>query len=130
MDGRLILHRRLYLVLSLGSDFLRVVFLFLAVMIYCGIGFAGDHRDVRVEIIAAPNPGKAPMCVHFEAKIGGLEEPIKLEWSFGDGQESTKMAPPPHYYAGGKYNVVLEVIDRTGKKYTAGITVDAALSSA
>jgi len=117
-------------VLSLGSDFLRVVFLLLVVMIYCGIGLAADHGDVRVEITAVPNSGKAPMCVHLEPKIGGLEKPIKFEWSFGDGQESTKMAPPPHYYAGGKYNVVLEVMDQTGKKYTAGITVDAALSSA
>src|SRR3989338_5101754 len=83
MDGRLILHRRLYLVLSLGSDFLRVVFLLLVVMIYCGIGLAADHGDVRVEITAVPNSGKAPMCVHLEPKIGGLEKPIKFEWSFG-----------------------------------------------
>lgn len=126
MDRRPILHRRSFSVRSLNSKlFLSILILFVVIALSCGIGFAEEMNNAKVEIIAAPKSGTGPMWVRLEPKIKNIE-PVKFEWLFGDGQESAEMAPPPHFYAGGKYNVMLEVTDKTGKKYTAGITVDAA----
>ncbi|MBI5212076.1 MAG: hypothetical protein HY957_01725 [Nitrospirae bacterium] len=106
--------------------FFSILILFAAIALTCGIVFSEERNDAKVEIIAAPKSGKGPMIVHLEPKIKNLEGPVRFEWLFGDGQESAEMVPPPHYYEAGKYNVMLEVTDGRGKKYTAGISVDAA----
>lgn len=126
MDRRPMPHRRSSSVRSLNSKlFLSIPILLIVIALTCGTVFSEERKDAKVEIIAAPKSGKGPMIVHLEPKIKNLE-PVKFEWLFGDGQESAEMVPPPHYYEAGKYNVMLEVTDRTGKKYTAGISVDAA----
>ena len=82
--------------------------------------------SAMVEIIAVPKSGMGPMWVHFKPKMIGIEDPVSFQWLFGDGQESANKMPPAHYYDMGRYNVMLEVTDKSGKKYTAGITVDSA----
>jgi len=90
------------------------------------MGRAEEPCDTRVEIIADLLSGRAPIIVNLRAKLLNLKEPATYKWAFGDGQVSTKKVPGPHYYPGGKYNVVLEVIEATGKKYSSSITIDSA----
>ena len=66
------------------------------------------------------------MWVHLKPVVNGLKEPLKFHWYFGDGQESMAMVPKPHHYESGRYDVILEVTDKAGKTFTAGIDIDAA----
>ncbi|HAK89052.1 MAG: hypothetical protein A2X55_12180 [Nitrospirae bacterium GWB2_47_37] len=89
-------------------------------------GKSEEKMSAMVEIVAAPKSGMGPMWVHLKPKMKGIEEPISFQWLFGDGEESADKMPPAHYYDMGRYNVMLEVTDKAGKKYTAGITIDSA----
>ena len=111
----------------MNSNFFLGIFLFaaLALLIRSGISFAGE-KDSIVEISSDSISGKGPGWVHLRPMIRSLKEPLKFNWSFGDGQESAEMIPQPHYYASGRYTVVLEVMDKMGKLHTASITIDAA----
>ncbi|MCL4456463.1 MAG: PKD domain-containing protein [Nitrospirae bacterium] len=82
--------------------------------------------SAMVEIIAVPKSAMGPIWVHFKPKLREIDDPVSFQWLFGDGQESSDKMPPAHYYDMGRYNVMLEVTDKSGKKYTAGITVDSA----
>lgn len=95
-------------------------------MVGYGIGLGAEQSGAMVEIIAAPKSGNGHMWVYLEPKIKNIKDPVKFEWSFGEGEESTEMLPKPHYYEFGRFAVVLEVTDKTGKRYTASVTVDAA----
>ena len=110
----------------MNSNFLPRLFLFaaFALLINSGISFAGQ-KDSAVEITSDSKSGKGSGWVHLRPKIRNLKEPLKFNWSFGDGEESAEMIPQPHYYASGRYTVILEVVDKTGKLHTASITVDA-----
>jgi len=111
----------------LNSNFFFRIFLFagFALLISSGSSFAGQ-KDSVVEISADSKSGKGPGWISLRPKIKNLKEPLKFNWSFGDGEESAEMIPQPHYYASGRYTVVLEVVDKTGKLHTASITVDPA----
>ncbi|MBZ0155328.1 MAG: hypothetical protein K8I29_03825 [Alphaproteobacteria bacterium] len=87
---------------------------------------AAGEGNGGIEIIVVPKTGKGPMWVHVEPRVNNLKEPLKFRWYFGDGQESGEMYPKPHFYEVGKYNLVLEVTEQTGKVYTASATIDAA----
>lgn len=78
-----------------------------------------------LEIVAEPKAGFGPIWVNLRPEVQGIEEPLSFEWSFGDGKISNEKNPEPHLFEFGKYSVVLEVCDKTGKKYTASVTVDA-----
>lgn len=110
----------------MNSNLFLRIFLFtgFALLINSGISFAGQ-KDSMVEISSDSRSGKGPGWVYLRPKIRNLKEPLKFNWSFGDGQESAEMIPQPHYYASGRYSVVLEVVDKTGKLHTASITIDA-----
>ena len=110
----------------MNSNFFLGIFLFagFALLINSGISFAGQ-KDSTVEISSTSRSGKGPGWVYLRPKIRNLKEPLKFNWSFGDGQESAEMIPQPHYYPSGRYSVVLEVADKTGKLHTASITIDA-----
>jgi len=87
------------------------------------MSFAGENA--RVEIVAVPKSGNGPIWVHLSPKIRNLNEPVKLEWSFGDGKTSNEKQPGFYLFEFGQYSVVLEVTDNKGKKYTASVTIDA-----
>ncbi len=129
MDRRLTLHLRSSSVRNLNFNFfisvyIRVLAVIGAIIVSCGIGFAEEQKkDVKVEIIAVPTSESGTMWL-LEPKIKRLKEPLKFHWYFGDGEESSEQAPPPHYYEYGKCNVVLEVRDRDGRIYTASTTID------
>ena len=118
----------------MNSNFFPGIFLFagVALIINSGISFAGQserfvtEKDSMVEISSDSKSEKGLGWVHLRPKIRNLKGPLKFNWSFGDGEESVEMIPQPHYYASGRYTVVLEVMDKTGKMHTASITVDAA----
>ncbi|OIO29419.1 MAG: hypothetical protein COW90_03365 [Nitrospirae bacterium CG22_combo_CG10-13_8_21_14_all_44_11] len=111
----------------MNSNFSRGIFLLIGftLLIGSGISFAGQ-KDGVVEISSDSKAGKGPGWVHLRPKIRNLKGPLKFNWSFGDGEESAEMIPLPHYYESGRYTVVLEIMDKTGKLHTASITVDAA----
>jgi hypothetical protein len=94
-----------------------------AVIVISGNVFAEEQKAGRVEIIAVPTSESGTMWL-LEPKIKKLKEPLKFHWYFGDGEESSEKAPPPHYYEYGKCNVVLEVRDGDGRIYTASTTID------
>ncbi|MCL4492961.1 MAG: PKD domain-containing protein [Nitrospirae bacterium] len=95
-----------------------------ALLVVAAAGYAGE-KAAGIEIVAAPKTGKGPMWVHIEPKVNNLKEPLKFMWYFGDGNESEEMVPKPHYYDVGKFNLLLEVTEKTGKVYTASVTIDA-----
>jgi len=100
--------------------------LFLAV--WSGVGWTEEHGDIRVEIIADPPTGQAPLKAYLKPNLINLKGPASFRWSFGDGTGSTKMVPGFHLFPGGSYDVILEVVDTNGKKYTASFSIKAALS--
>jgi len=79
-----------------------------------------------VEILALPRKGMGPMEVQLEPIVTGLREPVRFKWYFGDGEESNAGIPPPHEYLAGVYSVMLEVVDASGRRYTASVGIDAA----
>ena len=95
--------------------------------IHPAMAFA-EGQNTRVEIVADPPGGRGPLKVHLEPNTVNLKAPARYKWSFGDGGESDAMVPGLHVFEGGRYDVVLEVIDANGRKYTASVTIDAALS--
>jgi len=112
---------------SLSFRIIKFVIIFLVLIAALQSGFAEEPMKSGVEIFAVPKSGKGPMRVYLEPKVNDLKEPLKFHWYFGDGNESEEMIPKPHHYEFGKYNLMLEVTDREGKMYTAGINIDAAL---
>lgn len=125
MDRGLTPLRRSSSAQSLSSNHCCLALLLFILIAVPVIGFAGEQRDVIVEIVATPKSGNGPMWVRLKPEISNLEDLAKVGWSFGDGQESTEMIPKPHYYNFGRYNAILEVTYKSGKKYTASITIDA-----
>ncbi|RJQ39732.1 MAG: hypothetical protein C4550_04910 [Nitrospiraceae bacterium] len=111
----------------MNSNFFIGVFLFagFALLVSSGVSFAGQ-KDSSIEISSDSKSAKGPGWVHLRPKIKNLKGPLKFNWSFGDGEESAEMLPQPHYYASGRYTVVLEVVDKTGKRHSASISIDAA----
>lgn len=126
MEGKPAMRQRLFWGLSLNFKLLIILSLIFTA-ICSGVGFAEEMRNTWIEIIADPPEGQAPMKVHLEPKLVNLRTPATFKWSFGDGEESAKMVPGWHLFKGGKYNVTLEVVDTIGKKYTASVTINAAL---
>mgnify|MGYP001572115390 CR=1 FL=1 len=110
----------------MNSNFFLGIFLLAGFVLFInsGISFAGQ-KESAVEISSDSRSGKGSGWVHLRPKIRNLKEPLKFNWSFGDGEESAEMIPQPHYYGSGRYTVILEVVDKTGKLHTASITVDA-----
>jgi len=80
------------------------------------------RKLVRIE--ASPETGIGPIWVNFTPFVQNLEEPLKFEWYFGDGTQSTINNPPAHRYEAGKYTVVLTVTDKTAEEFTASKTVN------
>jgi len=108
---------------------LYALILLIGVAILYGSCFAEGQEDFQLEIIAVTETVVAAVVVYLEPNVRNIEEPVRFEWLFGDGQESSEMFPLPHYYnAGGKYNVLLEVTNKAGKRYTASVTIDVASS--
>lgn len=109
----------------MNFNFFRILILsFILVAGYSHL-FAGE-RNSQVEISAEPKSGISPLLVNIKPVLKNVQMPAKFEWYFGDGKYSTDMIPKPHLYGGGKYNVLLKVTDKTGKKYSASITVNVA----
>ena len=111
---------------SLSSRVL-LIFPLVLTAICPGVGCAEDLGKTRVEIVADPPGGRGPLKVYLEPDLVNLPTPARFKWSFGDGGESSEKVPGLHLFEGGRYDVVLEVTDANGKKYTASITVNAAL---
>ena len=77
------------------------------------------------EIVVTPTKvGTAPLRVSFQAKSMGLEEPLTYSWFFGDGNESALKEPPARTYGVGRFNVLLTIIDKNGKKAKASVTIE------
>ncbi len=73
-------------------------------------------EDPIAGISANPINGKAPLLVHFTAKIERNDAPIiQYEWAFGDDEFGNGEFVPHTYMASGSYTVRLRIFDQDGR---------------
>ena len=64
------------------------------------IEVATDERPgVAISKSAQPVTGISPVAVEFEASRSGGNEPIDLQWNFGDGSDTSRLEGPTHTFA-------------------------------
>lgn len=82
-----------------------------------------DRPEVTI-IVTPQKSGTAPLKVYFKARTKGLDGPLRFYWVFGDSSESDLQEPGLRVYGVGRFNVILTVIDKNGKKYSASVTIE------
>src|SRR5690554_4865713 len=79
----------------------------------------------RVELVANPTSGIAPLSVIFAAQIQGGSAPYTYAWDFGDGETSTSATPSHAFTSVGSYTVELLLTDADGATAENTVTVNA-----
>ena len=70
----------------------------------------------KVDFIATPTLGKAPLMVQFsDVSTTGNKEIKEWSWNFGDGTGSEESNPNHTYEEPGTYTVKLTITSNTGK---------------
>ena len=84
-------------------------------------------RPISVEADAVPDIGKAPLVVHFDARVDAGADSYECEWDFGDGTTATGNPVEHEFTAPGSYTVKVHVTTSGGAtgSYPVGVEVDA-----
>jgi PKD repeat protein len=92
-------------------------------------GYMSDTWVYRIQpivarIVAPRNVSGAPFVATFTANATGGSEVYSYNWSFGDGNYSTRGATVNHTYTRvGNYSIVLNVTDLLGRNGSTNLTV-------
>jgi len=73
-----------------------------------------EQAELDVTFTASKQTVKVGQDIRFEPRIGGGISPYSYEWDFGDGNNSTDVAPTHAYKSEGSYTVTLKVTDDRG----------------
>ena len=79
----------------------------------------------RVDLVANPTSGIAPLSVVFATQIQGGTAPYTYAWNFGDGATSSSATPSHAFGAVGSYTVELILTDAEGARAENTVTVNA-----
>lgn len=79
----------------------------------------------RVDVVANPTSGIAPLSVVFATQIQGGAAPYTYAWDFGDGTTSDNATPSHAFAAVGAYTVSLTLTDADGARAENTVTVNA-----
>lgn len=82
---------------------------------------ADSRTPVRILVAHAEAPPKAFL---LRAETAGLKAPLQFRWSLGNGNEWEGPQPPPQIYDGGRYDVIVTVIDADGLVRKTSLTID------
>ena len=85
-----------------------------------------DFQDPIAVINADVTSGPAPLTVQFDASESTIDPgsgPPIYNWSFGNGEVSTDVAPTATYTSPGVYTVILTLFDSRGEFNTTSISI-------